>query len=58
MQNEPQSPAPTVTGLADTRTVGLAQLAGQPAAATASLRHVLPTEEPERLTVCAFASSI
>jgi hypothetical protein len=58
MQNEPLSPTPTVTGLTDTRGLSLAQLAGKPAAATDGLRHVLPTEEPERLTVCAFASSI
>lgn len=58
MNTEPLSPTPTVTGLADTRGLSLAQLAGKPAAASESLRHVLPAEEPERLVVCAFASSI
>lgn len=58
MRNDPQSPAPTVTGLPDTRTVGLAQLAGEPTAVADSVRHVLPGEEPKQLPVCAFASSI
>lgn len=58
LNTEPLSPVPTVTGLTDTRGLSLAQLAGKPAAATDGLRHVLPPEEPERLAVCAFASSI
>jgi hypothetical protein len=53
------TPQPAVAGIADTRATRLDQLAsGGQRAAVASLRHVLPTEEPERLTVCAFASSI
>lgn len=57
MAATPEKPA-TVTGLADTRATRLDQLAGKPDTAVAGLRHVLPTEEPERLTVCAFASSL
>lgn len=51
-------PQPIVPGVTDNRRTRLDQLAGKPDTAAAGLRHVLPTEEPERLVVCAFASSI
>lgn len=57
MAATPETP-PTVPGVTDTRATGLAQLAATPDTAAAGLRHVLPTEEPKPLPVCAFASSI
>lgn len=52
------TPAPAVAGIVDTRSIRLDRLAERASAAAESLKQVLPTEEPERLTVCAFASSI
>lgn len=53
-----KEPPLIIPGLADTRNIPLAQLAADRIKTGGQVANVIPADDDEHLTVCAFASSI